>query len=43
MRWDAAMGAGMALCVAGNVLVLRRASGQARGANVNPGRPPRSA
>ena len=43
LRWDAAMAAGIALCVAGNVLVLRRSRDEARNATVNSGRPPRSA
>jgi drug/metabolite transporter (DMT)-like permease len=43
LRWDAPMAAGLALCVAGNVLVLRRSQREARAAPVTPGGPPRSA
>jgi drug/metabolite transporter (DMT)-like permease len=42
-RWDAAMVAGIALCLAGNVLVLRRSPDEARSATVSAARPPRSA
>ena len=43
LRWDAAMGAGIALCVAGNVLVLRRSPDEVRNATVKSGGSPRSA
>jgi drug/metabolite transporter (DMT)-like permease len=42
LRWDAAMTGGIALCVAGNVLVLRRSSGAAPVASVKSD-PPQSA